>query len=56
MIKALLIIGVVIAFLIGGLLGLRRSTRMGMPNAEVLERARKRTIEQDAQDRKESDK
>ncbi len=52
MIKALLIIGVVVAFLIGGLIGLRRSTRAGMPDPEVLERARRRTIEQDAKDRK----
>jgi hypothetical protein len=55
MIKAVLIIGVVVAFLIGGLIGLLRGARTGMPNAEVLERARRRTIEQDAQDRKESD-
>jgi hypothetical protein len=53
MIKALLIIGVVVAFLIGGLIGLRRGARTGMPNADVLERARRRGVEQDAKDREE---
>jgi len=50
-IKALLIIGLVVAFMVGGLLGLRRTTRTGMPSAEVLERARRRTIDQDAADK-----
>jgi hypothetical protein len=48
-IKALLIIGIVVAFLVGGLLGLRRSTRAGMPNAAVLERARRRNALLDAE-------
>jgi hypothetical protein len=48
--KALLIIGLVVAALIGGLLTLRRRPRM--PDAEVLERAQRRARDQDAEDRR----
>ena len=48
MIKAVIIIVLVVAVLVGGLLTLRRSGRAGMPSAEVLERAAKRAREQAA--------
>ncbi len=50
--KALLVIGLVVAFLVGGLLALRRRPRM--PDADVLERAKNRAREQDAKDDRES--
>jgi Protein of unknown function (DUF2897) len=52
--KSILIIGLVIAFVVGGLLTLRRSGRAGMPNEEVLKRAAKRAREQAAADDEES--
>jgi hypothetical protein len=51
-VKAVLIIGLVIAVLIGGLLTLRSSRRAGMPDAATLERASKRARELDAQEKK----
>ena len=42
MLKALLIIGLVVAFLIGGILTLRRTTRLGMPSEDVVRRVKER--------------
>jgi uncharacterized membrane protein affecting hemolysin expression len=47
MFKAILIIVVVIGVILGGLLTLRSSGRAGMPGKDVLERASKRSREQD---------
>ncbi len=46
--KAILIIGLVVAVLIGGLLALRSSGRAGMPGEDVLKRASERARKQDA--------
>ena len=46
--KALLIIALVLAVLVGGILTLRSSARTGMPSEEVLKRASKRARELDA--------
>jgi len=46
--KAWLIIGLVVALLVGGLLTLRRRPRM--PDADLLERAKRRAREQNAED------
>ena len=48
MLKAIIIIGLVVAVLAGGLLTLRSSGRSGMPDDEVLKRAAKRAREQAA--------
>jgi Protein of unknown function (DUF2897) len=56
MLKAFIVIIVVAAVLIGGLLALRRSGRVGMPDPSVLERAEKRTREQDAADKAEDER
>ena len=50
--KAILIIGLVVAVLIGGLLALRSSRGAGMPDATTLERASKRARELDAEEKK----
>jgi hypothetical protein len=50
--RALLVIGLVVAFLIGGLLALRNRPRM--PDADVLERAKKRARDQDAKDERDA--
>ena len=50
MFKAILIIGIVVAVLIGGILTLRSSARTGMPDNETLKRAAGRAREQDAKD------
>ena len=53
MAKALIIIVLVVAFVAGGLLALRRTSRMGMPDAGVMkkanERARQARAEEDAE-------
>jgi hypothetical protein len=54
MLKAILIIGLVIAVLVGGLLTLRRTGQAGMPDDEVIKRAAKRAREQAAKDGEES--
>ena len=48
--KAIVIIALAVLVLIGGLLTLRRSTRIGMPSQDVLERAAKRAREQAAKE------
>jgi hypothetical protein len=50
MLKAFIVIIIVVAVLVGGLLALRRSGRVGMPDESVLERATKRAREQAAAD------
>ena len=50
MAKAIIIIVLVLAVLIGGLLTLRSSARTGLPSREVLERAARRAREQAAKD------
>ncbi len=50
--KAILIIVLVVGVLVGGLLSLRSSTRTGMPDADVLNRAQKRARELDAGEKK----
>jgi len=46
MFKAIIIIVLVVAVLVGGLLTLRNSGRSGLPSDEVLQRAAKRAREQ----------
>jgi hypothetical protein len=48
MLKAIIIIVLVVGALLGGLLTLRRTGRVGMPTDAVLERATKRAREQAA--------
>jgi len=48
MFKAIIIIVLVVCAVIGGLLTLRSSGRVGMPSEEVLQRAAKRAREQAA--------
>jgi Protein of unknown function (DUF2897) len=55
MLRAILIIALVVAALIGGLLTLRSSARTGMPDAETLKRAAGREREQQAKDEAEKD-
>ena len=50
MLKAIIIIVLVVGVLIGGLLTLRNSGRVGLPNDEVLRRAAKRARDQAAAD------
>jgi len=50
MIKAILIIVLVVAVLVGGLLVLRNSGSAGMPGADVMNRAKKRAQDQAAED------
>jgi hypothetical protein len=50
MLKALIIVALVIAVLVGGLLTLRSSRRSGMPSEDVLKRAAGRAREQSAKD------
>jgi hypothetical protein len=42
MLKAIIIIVIVLGFLVGGLLTLRNSARTGMPDEDVLRRAKER--------------
>jgi FtsZ-interacting cell division protein ZipA len=50
--KAIVIIVLVVAVLLGGLLTLRRSGRTGMPDDAVLQRAAKRARDQAAEEDK----
>jgi hypothetical protein len=54
--KTLLIIVLVIGALVGGLLTLRRSARLGMPDAQTLDRARERERELEAAEKKDAEK
>ncbi len=49
--KAIIIIGLVVAVLIGGLLTLRSSGRAGLPGEDVLKRSAERARRQDAEDK-----
>ena len=51
MLKAVLIIALVLAVLVGGILTLRSSARTGMPSDEVLKRASQRERELDANEK-----
>jgi Protein of unknown function (DUF2897) len=42
MLRGILIVLIVVAVLVGGLLALRTTARTGMPDAEVLKRAKER--------------
>ena len=50
MLRAIVIVVVVIAVLVGGLLTLRSTRRSGMPSEDVLKRAADRAREQSAKD------
>ncbi len=50
MLKAIIILVVIIAILVGGMLTLRSSRQTGMPSADVLKRATKRADSQAAKD------
>ena len=50
MLKAIIIIVLVVAALVGGLLTLRSSARTGMPGEDVIRRAKEREKEQQAKD------
>jgi FtsZ-interacting cell division protein ZipA len=52
-VKALVIIIVVLAVLIGGLFTLRSTRSAGMPNKDVMDRAKERERQQAAKDEKE---
>jgi hypothetical protein len=54
-IKAIIIIALVVAVLVGGIFVLRSSTRAGMPSAEVLERAKRRARELAAAEKRDPD-
>jgi hypothetical protein len=54
--KAAIIIIVVVAALIGGLLTLRSTRSAGMPDKDVLDRAKERARKQSAKDDEESDR
>jgi hypothetical protein len=54
--KAIVIIVVVVAALIGGLLTLRSSRSAGMPEQDVLDRAKQRAREQAAKDDREANR
>jgi len=54
MIRALLVIMLVAGALVGGLLALRASGRLGMPSDEVIKRARRREQERRTSDDDES--
>jgi hypothetical protein len=56
MLKAILIVALVVAGLIGGLLTLRSSARTGMPDEDVLKRAATRAREQNAKDEADQDR
>lgn len=55
MLKAVIIIGIVVAVIIGGLLTLRSSTRTGMPDEATLGRAQKRAREIESAEKSEPD-
>jgi Protein of unknown function (DUF2897) len=56
MTKAIIVIVVVLAFLVGLIMSFRRSAKTGMPSDEVLKRASQRARELEAQEKAEQDK
>jgi len=55
MIKWILAMSLVAVFLVGGLIALLRNVRQPMGSPEVLERARRRNLELEEQERRESE-
>lgn len=55
MIRAILVILLVVGALVGGLLTLRASTRLGMPSEDVIERAKRRERARRARDGNDDD-
>jgi hypothetical protein len=53
--KALLIIGLVVAALVGGILVLRGTSKTGMPDEAVLDRAKHRGRALDAEEKRDPD-
>jgi hypothetical protein len=53
--KGLLIIALVVAALLGGIMTLRSTRNSGMPDQDVLDRAKAREKQQDAKDDPEAD-
>jgi hypothetical protein len=53
MIKAILVIALVVAVLVGGLFVLRNSGSAGMPGADVIDRAKQRSEQQAAAEHEE---
>ena len=53
MVIAIIVFVVVIAFVAGGVLALRRSANQGMPSKDVLERAKRRARELEEQEKSE---
>lgn len=51
MTKAIIVIAIVIAIIIGGIMSLRRSAKTGMPSEDVLKRATQRARELEAQEK-----
>jgi len=49
--KAIIVIAIVIAIIIGGIMSLRRSAKTGMPSEDVLKRATQRARELEAQEK-----
>jgi hypothetical protein len=56
MLKAIIIIAVVVAVLVGGLLTLRSSARTGMPGEDVLKRAKERAKQLEQSEKNEEDR
>jgi hypothetical protein len=52
MLTAIIVIVVVVAFVAGTILSLRRSARTGMPSRDVLERATRRARQLEEQEKK----
>jgi hypothetical protein len=55
MLKTVIIIVLVLGVLVGGLLRLRSSARTGVPDEDVLKRARQRELDLEAQEKSDKD-
>ena len=53
MLTAVILIVILVALIVGTMLGLRRSAKSGMPSREVLERATRRARELESRERDE---
>ena len=56
MLKAIIIIVIVVGFLLGGILTLRSSARTGMPDEDVLRRAKEREKQLEQADKDQEDR
>jgi hypothetical protein len=56
MLKTIIVIVLVLAFLVGTIMSLRRSTKTGMPSEDVLKRATQRARELEAQEKAEEER